>query len=289
MRKTSMPFIRTALLFLSILFAVSLYAQEKYYPPKTPWHLADVWWEAQAPINNFTEATIDFEIIGKVSPDNLLYIAPMGLSKLNDIPFYGGVQTSVSGWKSKDSRILLALGKGGIFSRWSSNKTPIGLEFAQGDEHTYYHSGGYEGEFVSVRKKFEWDEGKYQYRLKKLNTITNQEGVYTWFGAYVYDYANNKEHFIGALKFEGSSFVYGKKHAAFVEIYGTLKRSKIPSVTVIFDRPKINGVALNTLQTRVSYPKMNKNIPLNPQFAYSQIEENKVLVMTIPSGMQPLK
>ena len=284
-----MPIVRYLLsLFLTLFFITGLFAQEKYYPPKTPWHLADIWWEAKSETKNFQTLSMDFEIIGKTSKDTLLFIAPIGLSKLNGISFYGGIQTKVGGWKTKQNKTVKTVGKGTIFSRWSKDENPIGLEYAKGNATTHFLSAGYEGNFVSVRNALNWEEGKYQYRIKKLETTQDKGEVFTWFGAYVYDYAMQQEHYIGALKFAGETFVYGKKHAAFVEVYGALNKSAIPQITVAFEVPKINGQKWNVTKAKVYYPSNKYKAKVIPRFAHAQVKENKVIMVSVPQGVNAL-
>jgi len=282
-----MKIIRCLLIF-TISIANITFAANKNYPPTTPWHLADIWWLSNKETSDFIYLSIDFEIVGKVSDGTLLYIAPMGLGKLNGVSFYGGIQTNAGGWKTKKDRKNIKFGKGGIFSRWSKDGKPITLDYAQGDTNTYYESAGYEGNFVSVRKKFNWGEGKYKYTVKKLNSVKVNGDIFTWFGAYVYDYKNNKKYYIGSLKFKGSKFKYGKQHAAFIEIYGGEQKSEIPQITVIFSTPKINGKQLITKSITINYPQNGYKSNDITRFAYSKVDKNKnkIEIITIPTGLK---
>lgn len=253
--------------------------EEKFYPPKYPWHLADVWWQASNETENFNNLSIDFEVIGEIDNQVDLYIAPMGLGSLNDIHFYGGIQTNTGGWESKESRERIEIGRGAIFSRWSKDDQPISLDHAQGNSETYFESAGYEGEFVSVRTKISWSEGKYTFSIRKLENNSH----YAWFGAFVFSHKKNKEFYIGSLKFEGSTFIYGKKHAAFVEVYGN--ESCIPEVTVVFYEPKINGKSRKIDQITVNYPNNDYQSNTTPRFAHTQSVDNTIIVTTIPSGL----
>jgi hypothetical protein len=273
-------------LILTLFIASGACAENKNYPPKTPWHLADIWWTATSEAEDFTELSIDFEIIGELGDDVLLYIAPMGLGQLNGTSFYGGIQTDAGGWKTKESRKNIKFGKGGIFSRWSKDDKPISLDYADGDANTHYESAGYEGHFASVRTKFHWSEGKYKYSVRKLKTTEENGADFSWFGAYVYDYKSDKEHYIGALKFAGSKCQLGKKHAAFVEVYGGSVKSEIPQITVIFNEPKVNGQRRVLASTAINYPNNNYESKDLPRYAYSQVGNHKVVVMTIPSGLK---
>ncbi len=273
------------LIVLAVLSSTYAFAAERYYPPKTPWHLVDIWWVTADETYDFKELSIDFEIIGKLSKNHLLYIAPMGLGSLNGIKFYGGIQTNCGGWQTKKDRTITKFGKGGIFSRWSKDGDPINIDYAQGDKNTHYECAGYEGNFVSVRNKFHWDEGKYRYSVKKLRTVLEGGNTFTWFAAYVYCYNSANEYYVGSLKFEGDTFTYGKRHAAFLEIYGGTIRSEIPKIIVIFNEPKINGRKRNIKSTTINYPDNGYKSDNRLRFAYTKIDTDKVAVITTPAGL----
>lgn len=251
-----------------------------FYPPIYPWHIVDIWWNFNEETNNFANLSIDFEIIGKIDDRKVdLYIAPMGLGKINNISFYGGIQTNSGGWKSKNSRKIIKIGRGGIFSRWSKNDKPISLDYADGDNNTYYESAGYEGQFVSVRSSIKWKEGKYKYIVRKLTTTPE----YAWFGAFIYDYSENKEFYIGSLKFEGSTFKYSSNHASFLEVYGN--KSYIPEVSVIYYPPIINSITKSSKKVTINFPKNNSKLESVPRFAEIEPVNTAIMVTTIPEGI----
>ena len=96
--------------------------------PRLPWHLADVWWSFDKPTPGFESLSVDVTIDRDISDSYNLYIAPVGIAKINGLQFYGGLQTNVNGWASRKSRTRVHPGKGAIFSRWSHDlKQPIGL------------------------------------------------------------------------------------------------------------------------------------------------------------------
>ena len=54
-----------------------------------PWHLVDIWWDIgqDAPFESYS---IDVDISDDVPSTKNLYISPIGIGHLNNIPFYGG-------------------------------------------------------------------------------------------------------------------------------------------------------------------------------------------------------
>jgi len=227
--------------------------------PKLPWHVANIWWTFEKPVEQFTLLEMDVSIDHDVSSDYNLYIAPCGVAKINGLQFYGGLQTNINGWASKDSRERVHPGKGAIFSRWSSDKkTPIGLDHVKmSAADCLVESAGYEGEFASVRRPFAWTKGEYVYQIEKGETEKVDGKDATWFHCRVKDVKQDTLHEIGSLRFEGSDFTYWAQHAAFVEVYATAKipKSGIPKVKVVFGRPRLNGQKVPLIKTTAYYPK----------------------------------
>lgn len=213
--------------------------------PPRPWHLANIWWEFEKATEDFESLEIDVTVDRDVPESYNLYISPCGLAKINDLQFYGGIQSNINGWASKESRERVHSGKGVIFSRWSSDlKTPIGLDHVRITSlDCLVESAGYEGEFASVRRPFKWKQGTYTWGITKQETVENEEGRATWFMCWILDNASDERIEVGSLRFEGENFTYWDRHSAFVEVYSTSKipRSNIPKVNVTFGWPRING------------------------------------------------
>lgn len=207
--------------------------------PPSPWHLMDIWWYFQYSTKDFQRLDIDIHIDKNVPDDVNLYIAPLGLAQLSGINCYGGLQTHTGGWTSKDSRKIVRGGRGGIFSRWSKDHQPIGLDYVDMFPGGFCESNGYEGEFCSVRRPYAWNAGSYTFSLIKEETINFKNAPHTWFSLNIKSHQDKSEWKIGRLLFEGKDFVFWDRHAAFVEIYGG--NSDIPEVTVTFNYPRING------------------------------------------------
>lgn len=97
--------------------------------PGIPWHVANIWWDFEKPVEHFTSLEMDVTVDRDVPSGYNLYISPCGIAQINGLQFYGGIQTNINGWAGKESRGRVHRGKGGIFSRWSGDKkTPIGLD-----------------------------------------------------------------------------------------------------------------------------------------------------------------
>jgi hypothetical protein len=224
--------------------------------PPRPWHMADIWWDFAAPTEHFESLSVDVTVDRDVPSDYNLYVAPVGIAKMNGMDFYGGLQTNINGWKSKDDQTRVSPGKGAIFSRWSSDKaTKIGLEEVRMASDGLCESAGYEGEFCSVRRPFAWTKGTYTYSVVKGDSETIDNKVQTWFHCIVRTHATGAVTWIGSLRFDGSDFTFWNKNAAFVEIYSTGKipASNIPKVTITFSYPRMNGAPPSLKKATVNY------------------------------------
>jgi hypothetical protein len=222
---------------------------EKTYAPM-PWHLVDVWWYIgqETP---FESLAVDVTISEDVPSSVNLYISPIGLGHLSKTPFYGGIQTQSDGYTKSDPK-LRSIGHGFLFSMWGERS----IDAIRPSEGGFYQSSGHEGDFVSVRRPFEWKKGKYTYRLTKMDHETIDGEAHTWVGAFVYSHDKDENIFVGALRFKGEKLVLDRKVANFIEIYGRQKPvSEIPKLTVTFSAPIVNGVAAKNPTATAIYPK----------------------------------
>ena len=251
--------------------------------PKLPWHVVNLWWDFEKPVEHFTSLEIDVTIDRDVSSDYNLYVSPCGIAKINGLQFYGGLQSNVNGWANKESRERVHPGKGAIFSRWSSDKkTPIGLDHVRtaGDD-CLVESAGYEGEFASVRRPFAWTKGTYTYCITKGEAESVNGVDCTWFKCSVKD-SQGSVHDVGSLRFEGTDFTFWAKHSAFVEVYSTSKipRSGIPKVNVTFGWPRLNGQKVGMKKVSAYYP--HDSGPAAPDCAWAKAEGENCVVEVGP-------
>jgi hypothetical protein len=271
---------RLLIIICFIVIATTAHSQQTLTPPKYPWHLVDIWWTSPEPIRDVQEISIDFRIVGSISDTVDLYIAPLGLFKIAATSFYGGVQTSTRGKPSKQDRKTVIIGRGGNFSRWSLDNTPISLDYAEGAEGTYFESADYEKNFVSVRRKIEWKEGAYTYSVRKIRTA-NSQTPHAWYGAFLKNQSTGLETYIGSLRLDTAQFALGQAMASFVEVYGT--KSIIPKIKILFSEPKINGKTRASTAIKAIYPAHGFASP--PRFASTILQDGTVNVSTHPTGI----
>jgi hypothetical protein len=197
-----------------------------------PWHIIDIRTELKQDIK-LDKLEIDFSILSEIPKDLNLYIAPFGYGRINNHGFYGGIQTKVHG-----------TGKPGlIFSRWDERDTTA----IQTDSTGYKCSSGNEGDFISVRKKFNWTKGQYKITLKaKPDTLMLKGKVHKWVTMSIYSYDKKEEIVNGSLAFPDDTLMLDKELWIFVEIYGGSRSSiginELPEMKFSFDRFVVNGI-----------------------------------------------
>jgi len=230
-----------------LLVTASSYGEEKQYSPM-PWHLVDLWWDLGKEVP-FESYSIDVTISEDVPSSSNLYIAPIGLGHLSKTPFYGGIQTQVDGYTKRDPR-LRKIGPGFLLSMWGERS----LNAIRPADGGFCQSSGHEGDFVSVRRPYEWKKGKYTYRVVKMDKELVDGKPATWVGAFVYSHEKDENIFVGALRFKGQDLVLDRKIASFVEVYGrTIPVEEIPKVVVTFGNLNVNGQALDSPSVEAVY------------------------------------
>ena len=256
---------------------------------QTPWHLINVFLYATNEPKDIQSYCTTFTIEGRV-PDNInLYIAFRQV--INQIPFYGGIQTRIYGSTDKNNltNTLVARNRGAIFSRWEERhvgairQAPGGLVASSGNE----------GDFIGVRNDFAWSEGTYRLCLRKSDVVGGEplptsykpeDIAYGW-GHYEHTYvrmeatdlSTNKTTFIGALAFPGKTLSLSVINSIFVEIYdhgGSFYIKDVPSFSLSFSHFQVDEKDLhhnyileitNPLSAHASTPVMAQTSYLQDQ------------------------
>ena len=255
-----------ALMALSPVVIGSTVADEPEYA-RMPWHLVDLWWDLgeETPFQSYS---IDVTVSEDVPSTTNLYIAPIGIAHLSKIPFYGGIQTQVDGHTKSDQRIR-KIGPGFLMSMWGERS----LNAIRPSIGGLCQSSGHEGDFVSVRRPYEWSKGTYTYQVVRMDEEIIDGMPYTWVGAFVYSHEQDENVFVGALRFKAEDLVLSQKVASLVEVYGhRIPVAEIPKVTVTFGDLKINGQAADVGAVEAVYPKGV------PDYAEAIAEDGKIVI-----------
>ena len=241
-------------------------ADESEYKPM-PWHLVDLWWDfgEERPFESYS---LDVTIHGDVPASSNLYIAPIGLGHLSEIAFYGGLQTQADGYPKRDPK-LRKIGRGLLMSMWGERS----LDAIRPADGGFCQSSGHEGDFVSVRRPYEWKPGTYTYRIVRMDREQVGDRSTRWVGAFVYSHAADENVFIGALRFPQDDLKLSRKLASFVEVYGRrVPVTEIPQVQVTFGNPRINGAPVEPRSVQAVYPKRV------PDYAAATWTDGQVLI-----------
>ncbi|MXZ10143.1 MAG: hypothetical protein F4Y79_11960 [Gemmatimonadetes bacterium] len=243
-------------------WSASTTAVPRRLPPnlltKTPWHLVDVHLVFSNEPKDIQSFCSTFTIEGPV-PDNVnLYIASFS-QQINQIRWYGGIQTVIDGHTDKNNLVPALFthrNRGAIFSRWQERNVGA-IRQAPGG---LVASSGHEGDFISVRNDFAWSEGTYRLCLRKSDVVEGEPlpanykpediayvwGRYehTWVRMEATDMSTNETTIIGELAFPGKTLSLNKRHGIFVEIYGRpnpFRVRKIPVFNLYFSHFQVDG------------------------------------------------
>lgn len=231
------------------LLTGSVWAGETEYA-QMPWHLVDLWWDLGEE-SVFENYSIDVTISDDLPPTKNLYIAPIGLGHLSQIPFYGGLQTQSDGY-TLENKTLRKIGPGLLMSMWGERSH----EAIRPAEGGFFQSSGHEGDFVSIRRPYKWTKGTYTYKLIRLEREMVDGKPCTWVGAFVKSHEKDESIFIGALRFKGDKLKLSPKIASFVEVYGArIPVAEIPRVTVTFNHLRVNGKPATVKSVEAIYPR----------------------------------
>ena len=209
---------------------------ELYLEAAVPEHLAYTWWRWDGD-RQFREVIFDFTIRndpGNFSGDYGLYLM-VCFGSISNHKFYFGLQTNVNDPDRRGGR-----GKGLIFSRWDERDPNFVRVAGEGDG--WYESSGYEGNFISVRRSYDWRAGPYRMRLAPDDLDDNGE----WFGLWITDLNTDETVWVGSLKFplvDGATAVKPPL-ASVLEIYGRrhIRPIDIPEWRVTIKRPQGDGM-----------------------------------------------
>ena len=148
---------------------------------------------------------------------------------INDnIGFYFGVQTLVG----YDPDGIPS--KGVVFSRWETRDIS-NYRLAQSG---WGQSAGYEGDFIGVRKEFEWGVGTYEIELKRVETDNKGD----WYGLFIRNVNDPSFTYIGSIRFEhGNNEGIKSGSGTWTEIYYANSSMEFPRWHVSIDDVRINN------------------------------------------------
>ena len=208
-----------------------------------PVHMAYAWWDwdYQNPLRNqqsaLNEITVEIEIHNDIELNgagNGIYLM-VCQGDVDGIGYYFGLQTDMHNYNVSDPYA----GKGLLFSRWGERD----LENTRIPGDGWTQSSGHEGNFIGVRRNYDWGSGKY---LLRIGQDGPDDSVGRWYGLWITDLAINQETWIGSMRFpyiDGRALL-GPRCYNTVEIYGPpIAPRDIPYWKVTLNPPKGDGMA----------------------------------------------
>ena len=195
--------------------------------------MAYLFWYWESDQEDFTELTTDFTIhndVGDFSDQHGLYLM-VGNTSISEEGLYFGLQTDTYAPEPPYRR-----GKGVIFSRWGTRD----LDNARyADTYGWTESSGHEGDFIGVRRSYDWGAGNYRIRIASDGLDSDGE----WFGLWITDLDSDETTWIGSLKFPLLNGVARIEPSSYstIEIYGNvnvpIRPIDIPQWRVSVSRP----------------------------------------------------
>ena len=197
--------------------------------------MAYVWWNWNDNQGRFRELVVDLTIHNDLDSflgDYGIYLI-LGQGHISEEGYYFGIQTDVS-----DPRIGGSRGKGLVFSRWGTRDLANGRV----PEDGWTESSGHEGDFIDVRRNYDWAAGDYRLRLGPDGAETDGE----WFSLWITEMASDTTTWIGALKFPylDNRAVIAPPSYTTIEVYG-IKRIRpidIPELSISVKPPQGDGI-----------------------------------------------
>jgi hypothetical protein len=271
-----MPTMRPLALLSAFLLAAEATAQESTNLVSTPWHLADLYWFPESVVTCET-FSVDVAIEGQVPAEIPFYIAPLGGGEgvtICGLQCYGGMQTQPDGGE-REGRHVRPLGEPGfIFSRWG-DRSFDGLRMS---DRGACQSSGHEGDFISVRVRHPWATGKFTFHWRGMDRDDSGGKAARWVGLFVYDHAQDREAYVGAIKFPGEKIVLGKMLTSFVEVYGSrIPADRVPQVAITIGNHRADGNPIIMSHARVIHD-CQKRQPVRARV--SAVERSAVRIET---------
>lgn len=225
-----------AALLMAVCWTVSSSGAERFLPSG----LTYVWWRFGVP--DFEDFQLDITIHNDLETRPGMYFQ-IYQGQVGDVGFYFGLQTDVY---QPDRG---GQGKGLIFSRWKTRD----LADARAASDGWVQSAGYEGDFIGVRKKYNWTNRRYRLRLTALDE--DDKGV--WYGFFILDYDRNIEDYGGSIRFPKQAGQRPKIKdggGTWLEVYsGARTPSDLPRWHVSLDGAYVNQRTVKATQAISDY------------------------------------
>ena len=197
--------------------------------------MAAIHWNWDHGEDGFREIVVDLTIhneIGEFLDDFGIYLI-LGSGDVSGAGYYFGIQTDVFDPSRGSHR-----GEGLIYSRWVTRD----LANARVAEDGWTESSGHEGDFIGVRREYDWGSGDYRLRLASDGADPDSE----WFSLWITDLDADVTTWAGALKFpyRDNKALIAPVSYATIEIYGIgrIRPIDIPELRISVKAPLGDGM-----------------------------------------------
>ena len=216
--------------------------------------------------DGFREIVTDFTIHNDVGDwsDKHGYYLILCSNAISEVGFYFGLQTDAN-----------RRGKALIFSRWETRDL-ANARYSEADGWT--ESAGHEGNFIGVRRSYDWSAGNYRVLIAPDGLESDGE----WFGLWITDLDADETTWIGSLKFpmvDGAARI-NPYSIATIELYGVsrIRPIDIPDWHISVSRPWGDGI--RAVWGFTSYPwDDSENALFNSDVWYDHSEDRAHLLI----------
>jgi len=138
------------------------------------------------PIDQFDALIIDIGVLSEPSNNDGLYFQ-MYQGTINGVTFYFGLQTQT--YKPG----IGSMGRGLIFSRWETTD----LSNVRVVEGGWSQNDTYEGDFVGVRRTYNWVAHNYRFKI----SLNDTDAMGDWYAIWITDLDQSTTDLLGAIRF----------------------------------------------------------------------------------------
>ena len=260
----------------------------------SPWGLTHLNLGLSAPPRDFTSYCMTLSLDTEIYGDRTIFINLFS-TELNQMQIYGGLQTSVDGWRQSGDGQLQSVqaGRGAIFTRWQ--------ERAEGAVRTapggLFESSAGEADFISVRNELAWRRGSYRVCLRKTDLVDGEPlprrfsrddiaygwGIYehSWVRMEVTDLDTGETRPVGSLAFPGKMLEIADFNLLFVEVYGGrhIGVREVPYLELSIRDPQIDGrdVRFREIREIANPGGTHRSAPVLAETTYNRGERELVV------------
>ena len=236
--------------------------------------MANAQWGWETQTGRSDSITMDFSIRedpGHFSEDHSLVMA-FGWSSIGSTRFGFGIRTDLDDPDTDGSE-----GKGIVFNRWDTHDKSLARPTTDG----WVVTGTILGDFISIRKPYDWGVGDYTVHVAHDGSDNDADG--RWYGMWITD-PNNVETYMGSLKFplvDGAAPKFnprGDLYQSMLALLGgsAIKPHEIPVFEVALGPPNEGSSIEPPKQVTAVYSQFN-GVMTNSNITHDR-EDNLVIM-----------